>query len=228
MNRSDILIHWTGKDITVDLPPAEAQRHCVNLLTEILGGGLRYTPPRKSEQFAGGDGMVDMLQRPMICFTELKLSEVSAHASRYGSLGIGFSRKYLLEYGANPAFYVHSDSAGIANRNLVNCANRIIDIPGADVMLSYFKPMSDAHQPDLKYYDEMEWRMVLAFLGDHPAAGIVKRDESYYFAFSVRNVSLLVFPNEETRIAALRDEQFMKVLAEHTPMMVDADKCDRF
>jgi len=76
-----------------------------------------------------------------LCFTELRLSQVSTHVANFGSLGIGFRRRFLLEKGANPVFYVPNAPAGVANTNATKLLNMAKGDPELEVLASFIKPI---------------------------------------------------------------------------------------
>jgi len=171
----------------------------------------------------------------MICFTELRLSDVEQHKSRYGELGIGFRRNWLMYYrGANPVFYVQNTGQGVVSTNLPSIISEIHKIDGLKMFLSFVKQMSEfSESPDvpLEFYDEMEWRMVLwnqAPTGVPTPKWVKWEDQTAYFQFLPIDVALIVAPNEETRKAILNDEDMKKYFGQHLPMMVDADSCNQF
>jgi hypothetical protein len=42
----------------------------------------------------------------MVCFTELTLKDCIAHSTRYGKLGLGFTKKFVLSNGGQPVAYI--------------------------------------------------------------------------------------------------------------------------
>ena len=41
-----------------------------------------------------------------LCFTEIRLSQAQTHAERYGKLGIGFTRDFIMNKGGRPVIYI--------------------------------------------------------------------------------------------------------------------------
>ena len=124
----------------------------------------RYSVPGPPDIVDGCRVTTEVPGVPMICFTELRLSQVQAHTRKYGKLGIGFDRKWLMKLpGANPVFYVSNNECGVPSTNLNGIVNEMEKINALRLFLAYVKPMSD-RRPELKSplsnYDEMEWRMV--------------------------------------------------------------------
>ena len=46
---------------------------------------------------------------PLTCFTEIRLSEAKSHAAKYGQLGLGFQRRFVIERCGGPVKYVSGD-----------------------------------------------------------------------------------------------------------------------
>ena len=78
------------------------------------------------------------------------------------------------------------------------------------------------------HYDEFEWRMVLCKLNNKYPDWTKLEGGTPYFRFPPEKVSIIVFPNEETRKLILKDDQMDKYFNRHMPMMTDADDCDQF
>jgi hypothetical protein len=234
--RSEILIHWTGKHLSSETDESKIISGYLELIKSIYSDGLRYSRAEEDEVVLGAGGASSTIPKiPMICYTELRLSNVQEHTSRYGKMGIGFRRDWLMRHGANPVFYVQNRGEGVVNTNLAAIVPEVNGIPGLEVFLSFVKPMSAPSQESLTYYDEMEWRMVLWKAQSvnppvqMPDPDWVRRDgPTAYFKFSPDDVAIIVTPDEKTRKAILADSEMKRHFASHLPMMVDADKCDQF
>lgn len=228
--RSDILIHWTGKHLSNESDESKVIAGYIELLTSIYAKGLRYSYETKDEVVIGAKGASTTVPKtPMICFTELRLSDVQQHTTRYGKMGIGFRREWLMRYGANPVFYVQNRNEGVVNTNLGIIVDNAKKVPGLEVFLSFVKPMSEPSQDNLINYDEMEWRMVLCSLSGHNYSDWIHFEgDTPYFKFSPNDVSIIVAPDEQTRRAILDSTEMKTYFNLHLPMMVDADKCSQF
>lgn len=166
---SDYLIHWTGgKDIERRLQTnwykdghasktnAKVDRLYLERLHNILKYGLWMTQEDEKSYLVGSDEIV-IPPTPQCCFTELKLSESRRHAARYGRLGIGVKRTFLIRrYGRPLAYY----GFGKDSRNdefLKACARELSD----KRLLNFFKPMnSDMAALTDDLYAESEWRIL--------------------------------------------------------------------
>lgn len=141
-HRSDILVHWTAKELKgKSTSESEIQEKYIELLYSIYSKGLRFSTPKEHDEVAGVNCLSILKPKPIICFTELKLSKTKEHADRYGELGIGFNREFLMKWGANPVFYMQNKNQGIVNTNLSGLVNSEDTHDWLDVFLSYVKPM---------------------------------------------------------------------------------------
>lgn len=142
------------------------------------------------------------------------------HIKRYGSLGIGFRRAYLLGRGANPVFYLQNAGQGIVNTNLKLLEREMGKTAGMDVFMGYVKPMSSKVGGELDFYDEMEWRIVAS--KHHDGCPFEQKDGRFILNFGPTDVELVVFPDASTRKMAISDEDLRGFFKEGYPMMLDA------
>jgi hypothetical protein len=204
--RTDFLVHWTGKDIEQKYRDIEEEYNCPNspdcfydkgrckdyvdrlrstLIGRDWGLWMRYV----KEKIPGADGSLIEYERtaPMTCFTEIKLSSVRDHARRYGGLGFGFSRDFVLKRLGAPVQYVSGTEHDVIVQNLAACwreldavesVYHIRNVLDTDelpeglaetkrrlaINTSFLKNMSDPNHPkfphDYSYLDEAEWRIV--------------------------------------------------------------------
>ena len=47
----------------------------------------------------------------MVCFCDIPLRDLDIHIRKYGPFGLAFRRKFLVDQGATPVFYIAADSA---------------------------------------------------------------------------------------------------------------------
>jgi Putative abortive phage resistance protein AbiGi, antitoxin len=174
---SDYLVHWTGKDIN---DPAwarsdksktddETEGRYLERLRNILMFGLWMTA-EKEERISNS---IVVPPTPKCCFTELKISESRKHAKRYGRLGIGVKRPFVVEHHGRPmVYYGFRDTS--KDKFLQACAR---DLQDKD-LLNFFKPMNSSKTLNYDLYSESEWRII--FLSDMLANRqiIDPRDES--------------------------------------------------
>ena len=226
---SDILIHWTSQELAGQpLSDQNIQNAYVDLLRSIYSKGLRFSRPKNPDVVVGVNSNTVLHTLPIICFTELRLSQAQEHAHQYGKLGIGFRREFLMTWGANPVFYMQSKNQGIVNTNLSGLAKLENKPDGLDVFLSYVKPMGEPCSDQYSYYDQSEWRIVACKFGNQWPERFVESEGDICFRFKPDEVLLLALPNEATRRKCLADPQLMDMFKNHMPMMVDTSDCQVF
>lgn len=220
----DILIHWTDSRWAGRPLDSRLRARYVYRLVEFYRVGLRLTQSKGDIQNLHGalNARQPVSPRKRLCFTELRLSQVSTHVANFGSLGIGFRRRFLLEKGANPVFYVPNAPAGVANTNATKLLNMAKGDPELEVLASFIKPMSRRRSKSvLPAYDEMEWRCVDCKVASTGARPYPEREGHPTFEFEPRDVVLLVFPDAQTRRLAINDERLRPFFRKHVPMMFD-------
>lgn len=102
------LFNWIGRSID-DLAPAghltDALRTMyVEHLRSTLEHGLWLKRPRDPDYI--GDGSRVFVHRPIVCFTEWGLGQSLPHTKRYGRMGFGFSKRFVLNRGGQPVQYI--------------------------------------------------------------------------------------------------------------------------
>lgn len=73
-------------------------------LSLLLNEGLKYSVPGPDHHDYIVKDEFDP-KWPMICFTESTAGETDWHAERYGSLGLGFTRKFIFQNHGRPVAY---------------------------------------------------------------------------------------------------------------------------
>ena len=249
--RSDFLIHWTGKCIQRDytsLNDTERNKY-ISRLRGTLNEGLWMTRPK--ERIYGFNSSIEITKYPVTCFTEIKLSDTHEHTARYGCLGFGFSRKFVIERCGAPVQYVSGtgDDAIIGNiatvlrllEQLPNTSLRFTDekflsklISGIEINARFIKNMSDCTSPkhDFQFLDEAEWRIVWTdrkfYEGKLVATG--KENPKFKITFKPTDLRVLIFPDSKTRQQALADSDILKWFGEPPdfPIMATVDECIHF
>lgn len=211
--RSDFLIHWTGKDIALDRSTLRDTDRAdyIGRLASILANGFWMTI--FDERIQGSKGAWIKYETPMTCFTEVRLSQTVFHAKRYGLMGIGVSRQFVLDRRGGPVHYVrnHDDECVVGN---VQEILRVLKGLGEPELVEYFgvntsfiKSMSDANTDNFMYLDEQEWRIVHTH-SQEKARNIVATDDSqppYRIPVRFGDVRIVVFPDNQTRTKARSD-----------------------
>ena len=160
---SDLLVHWTGKDIEDTHKPKwdeqdsskitqEVDEAYLRRLQDILSFGLWMTS-QPGGKLPDGSSVPDAY---CLCFTELKLSQSRTHAIEYGRLGIAVKRPFLFARGGRPVIYYQP--RGCKDTFLYSCSRDLKD----KRLLQFFKPMDRCTDRHMKYdlYSESEWRII--------------------------------------------------------------------
>lgn len=236
--RSDFLVHWTGKDIELDLTKLneENQNAYIDRLADIIEDGFWMTRP--GERLKGGDQAIIKYSIPLTCFTEIRLSQTSSHSSRYGRLGIGVTRQFALDRFGGPVHYVRNHSSECVVRNahriqialLKHCPEVANDFA---VNISFIKNMSGPKLDDFTYLDEQEWRIVHT-PAQTEIGNLVKTGYSqpeYRIPLRQEDVRLIVFPDDQTRTKARKDNRFnhwFQDPAAPTTILLTVRECEHF
>jgi len=231
---SKFLVHWTGKrfhkptDTIID----ELRDKYVETLLNILENCFEMG--KGKEEIYDLDGKILETFVSRVCFTEIKLSAARKHSRRYGSLGLGVERDFVLKRYGNPVFYVKSGESNVA----VN-ANKVLEFlksndSGSNILLdyrtllSYFKNMNDPGLEKLEYYDELEWRVThLNRLESEGMLTVVdKPKHQYMLKLKPHDVKVLVFPDEETKKLAYNNSRFPRLI--ENPICLTIGDCENF
>jgi len=228
------LIHWTGKKFHIPTDPLndELRDNYVEALINILENGFKME--KGKEEILDLDGKLLETFISRVCFTEIKLSLARKHAQRYGLLGLGVDRDFVLKRYGNPVFYMKSGDSNVAvNANKVLEFLKEHDKKGAILLeyrtlLAYFKNMNDKDSNDLTYYDELEWRIThLNRLEDEGRLSVVDRiNHIYLLKLKPVDVKVLVFPDEKTKTQAFNDTRLSKLIEK--PICLTIDDCENF
>lgn len=149
------IIHYTGNFKTLE-----------SILKE--GFKIKYC----AENLILGDGS-SKAAHPMISFCDIPLSNSSQHFNAYGKYGIGLTKDWAIRNGVNPVLYIDHNSlfADVLHElikerrknesNLTNDQkNFILQIKSYAKNYSGHLKRKRVDNPDYKFYDEREWRLV--------------------------------------------------------------------
>jgi hypothetical protein len=134
--RSDFLIHWTGgKDINPDykkLTPENRKDYVIRLRNTLKEETNGLWMKRNEEVIKippkGELGYKDVL---MTCFTEIKLSRTYEHTMRYGCLGLGFSREFVISLFGVPVHYVAGNNLDKVTLNMLEIVHGLAQLRDA-------------------------------------------------------------------------------------------------
>ncbi|MFC1717832.1 abortive infection system antitoxin AbiGi family protein [Candidatus Poribacteria bacterium] len=254
--RSEFLVHWTGgKDIEPKyeegkISDAERCRKYVDRLSGTLQKGLWMT----NQTDAISTSEYTFRQNgPMTCFTEVKLSTARIHAQKYGYLGFGFSRDFIVStlLGA-PVHYVAATgdstdliSASLAGLDKIIEKLRVENAPHFNKTsqrlhdelkpsILFMKPMSECKDPhDFAMLEEHEWRVLctkkmqtenMVLCGEN-ATPPAK------LTFTQADLKVLVLPDNDTRKMALENDFIWQWLSKERaqfPIIITVEECLQF
>jgi len=234
--RSDFLVHWTGRDICVQVPDLSDSIRVAytDRLADILTRGFWMTLP--TERMEGFNASWVRYETPMTCFTEIRLSQAREHASRYGLLGVGVDRRFVLDRYGGPVHYVrnHPVECIVGNMRMINEY-----LQGSDslthgffgLIAAFVKAMSNPNSDDFQFLNENEWRIVYTQYQQKEnriiATGLTR--PQYRVPVGPADVRLIVFPDDSTRATACSDERVVSCLAgKGRPMLLTIEECEHF
>lgn len=121
---------------------------------------------------------------PMVSFCDLRLSELRNHMRDYGSYGIGLSKRWAVENGVNPVYYVSAKS-GLLKQYIDSMAELFSIMSSSDCeglnplyhrLLNFYRYMKNYDAPlyrkgrliraSHRFANEREWRYVPPIDGD--------------------------------------------------------------
>ena len=226
------LIHWTGKDF--HQPQNELsddiRNQYIDRLIDVLQHGFFMKPGNETIWGTNKASITGRISRT--CFTEIKLSLAKEHATKYGSLGIGVNRKYVLERYGGPVFYVQNGS----NSNIIENFYKVLLFLDKHkeeikkefaIICGYLKNMSEKDQEELSYYDELEWR--ITHLNRLDGKYVTTQDASnYIYRIKIKpeDIKVIVFPDIKTKNMTLIRSDINKLI--DNPICVTLDDCQDF
>jgi hypothetical protein len=223
---SKFLLHWTGKkDIETFCDNIKAQKY-VDRLKDYYENGLFL---RKTTEPTIRKLKIKNLLR--ICFTEIRLSQAQTHADRYGKLGIGFTRDFIMNKGGRPVIYIPFKAdiclleESIRNVYENSKGNQTIQ-RSIKWLFTYVKRMSDNNGDE--NYEEMEWRLVYDESPDNKDFTKGKEKGTFRFKFAASDVKVIVFPDEPTKEMSFNDTTLQRIFSQHRPIMTTLKDCSNF
>jgi hypothetical protein len=142
-----------------------------NKLESILkeGFAIKYC----SEKLKVDGGIGSQAAHPMISFCDIPLSQSYKHFDAYGKYGIGLSKEWAYQMGINPVLYLEEKSiisktisslledrrSTSSNLNELQRSN-ILKIKSFTKNYSGLLKRKNIDDPNYKFYDEREWRLV--------------------------------------------------------------------
>lgn len=143
-------------------------------LVNILQNNFR--PRFVKEEFHFQKDNLKELAIPVLCFCDIKLSNIAEHVKWYGSYGIGMKKEWALSKGFTPVHYYNSESHVLTDyadafssmRNNLSQNEVILDSYIKHSYNSWFMKPYIGEQYNIfenelkvkKFYDEREWRYI--------------------------------------------------------------------
>ncbi|MFI5201283.1 MAG: abortive infection system antitoxin AbiGi family protein [Candidatus Kapaibacterium sp.] len=146
----------------------------IDTIITILKEGFK--PSVSMEEIPSNPAEPLVMGVPMVSFCDIPISQIREHISKYGKFGIGMTKKWGIQKGLSPVLYVSKNSNvfGLIINIMVEFAKgarpnskKKDGFDAAIHLMSYTKPYQGiAHRksgdiPDVRFYDEREWRYVL-------------------------------------------------------------------
>lgn len=171
---SDFLVHWMGRDIDDQYDPNWEKRNdprlnqdiikpYVDRLKNILQYGVWMTSSNNDQPLRYNGKIVKRPSFYRACFTELKLSEARVHAKRFGRLGIGVKRPFVMDRKGAPMVYFREEFGNWFFVPFEN-AGTGITLPPDPWWAYYLKSMNEGESNGgyLEYtnFQESEWRII--------------------------------------------------------------------
>lgn len=102
------LSHFVGRGL-----PSDSERF--DLLIKILQSGILTSTPGRmggASTFNTGGRLRDesMYHVESVCFCDIPLGDLDLHMSKYSQFGLSFDKGWLASRGANPVYYLDTDS----------------------------------------------------------------------------------------------------------------------
>ncbi|MFA6569771.1 MAG: abortive infection system antitoxin AbiGi family protein [Bacteroidota bacterium] len=222
--KSRILIYWTGRGIctTHDSMSVTFRKDYLDRLKNIITDGFWMMPNK--EKIMGYGGCINKTFQFCTCFTDLGVNNSAEHIKKYGLMGIGISREFILERDGRPVWYFLNDPTDIhaetvnklfnyinseknGNDELTELYNRM------SMLFDYAKPMGDNFSIFDNYYEEREWRVVW---NSH-----IKNDKfhptgidtpKFLMPFKKEHLKLIIFPDVETKNMFYSDTFFQEII----------------
>jgi hypothetical protein len=251
---SDFLVHWTGLDIDNQYDPNWEQSNDPKLnativepyikrLKNILEYGLWMTSSDNDQPLIYKK-KINRKPFSRTCFTELKLSETRVHAKRFGRLGIGVKRPFVMGRKGAPVIYFREEFGNWFFASFEKDKVGETSIPDNAWWAYYLKSMNEGETNlgymQYKNFDESEWRVVFSEeirkrFGD--ISGIDKcpeRDEFYRYLIDCRVAeskkpqyllkldkwfSIIIYPSLAVKVAAESDDDIRKRIEEIKPKL---------
>ncbi|PJE54122.1 abortive infection system antitoxin AbiGi family protein [Marinomonas sp. BSi20584] len=208
---SNELVHWTGRNQSADSAFSALKAICEEKILR-----LTYCPNYVNSEYNPKSAMV--------CFTDIPLNKGKEHCSKFGKFGVGFNKKKMIGYGANPVFY----TTGVHFKRIKQISNLLARMENLEKdrewkepcepydftedetaafqeVTDFLQEYSYKNQDDLDYvtYYQREWRITfrsLPYAGDKEheigmSCHYIKNHNTYsIFKFDEGDIEYLIVP----------------------------------
>jgi Putative abortive phage resistance protein AbiGi, antitoxin len=233
-----LLFHWTGPRPLVPVRSGSDREAYINLLCDILQSGLRFSQPNiTNTEWIEKDEIRAL--HPMLCFSEWGVAESRSHSGRYGLMGLGFTRKFVMNAGGRPVVYIPNKRSDPFRRSLIDIIRFIRNNPHAekkllshvDFVSSYLKSyhfkrttaksaekfgkvkrsLKTKSSTSQKNHLSLDFGGILANLEDREWRVLLNtpKAQSDHLAFQAGELAMIVFPDHETLSLAMRNDVIM-------------------
>ena len=216
----------SDKDICSNLKELtdEFRNQYLERLKNTIQEGFWLMP--NEEKIMGYGGAINKSYQLCTCFTDLGVNNSTNHIEKYGLMGIGVSRKFVLERDGRPLWYFLNDPTDIhadSIKELFNYLqiNKTTDKKAENLyyrmsmLFDYAKPLGDNSSVLFdNYYEEREWRIVWnsKILKDFLIETYNKRPK-YKMPFDNEDLQVIIFPDKKTQILFFKDNFFIDLLS---------------
>lgn len=255
---SDFLIHWTGEDIDKEYDPEwwNDKKSKLNKtiiapylerLKYILKYGLWMTKGNESITFQN-----KKIKRPAFartCFTELKLSEAAMHAKKFGRLGIGFKRMFVLDRMGFPMVYYRPERDNWFITPCKRAGENKIDDYWACFLKSMDEEVVKGQLLQYSQFDESEWRIICSDeivkdfhrmfkdpsdIEDPEFQAYIKKsdkNDKLEYLLPMQNArngyskwfAMIIYPSLAVKVAAEADKEIRQAIRSLKPLIKETD-----
>ena len=137
-----------------------------------------------------------------------------------------------MERQGNPVLYVQNGDNSAIVENMDKIRGKLEknseELKQFEILLAFVKNMSERSSSDLRYYDELEWRIVhFDRLENKYLKPIDKKNGVFRIVLKPEDIKLIVLPDSETKQKAIQNPKlgdFLKTV----PILVSLNDCQQF
>lgn len=153
---SDFLFHFTGKKRNGETEEV-AQERGFKILVDILENGflLNFNEESLDCKESFPEGYKFGVVTPIVCFTDIPLDKIGNHVNNYGKFGIGVSKDWATNKGAQPVIYIDKNNMGFSKG-----LRRLFELTGENTALKFSMVYIFPLLKNIQFYEEREWRIL--------------------------------------------------------------------